>query len=153
MKYFISIGSRVPSRSKRKFLYKEYHLISYFRFNYNTEKYSFQYLLRRFNNCHKMNAPRTGTAAAKVRWTSPAKMSTWSIINPRVRVLPAGACPPRMPAKTEKGRLAASLSGFRSFEINVKNVDWLDENVLSGELLLTVTYYTHFLGNVNKKIR
>ena len=58
-----------------------------------------------------------------------------------------------MPAKTEKGRLAASPSGFRSFEINVKNVDWLDENVLSGELILTVLYYTHFFGNVNKKIR
>ena len=27
-----------------------------------------------------------------------------------------------MPAKTERGRLAASPSGFRSFEINVKNV-------------------------------
>ena len=30
--------------------------ILYLHFNYNTEKYSFQYLLRRFNNCHKMNA-------------------------------------------------------------------------------------------------
>ena len=58
-----------------------------------------------------------------------------------------------MPAKTEKGRLAASPSGFRSFEINVKNVDWHDENVLSGELFLTVFYYTQLFGKVNKKIR
>ena len=48
--------------------------------------------------------------------------------------------------KTEKGRLSASPSGFRSFEINVKNVEI--ENCVSP-VSPDNYYYTQTFGKVN----